>query len=133
MPESGGQGGHWPPQYLTDQLTLFQPGVGRLSPPITSGTPNVFHLPASLQRCFFFLGLQMWVDMKPYINLPYRSTTIPYKLGISSQNNYIDQRRNTISLKPGYHLSVQVKTVAENWDSKVPSVENILAYSETWA
>ena len=22
----GGQGGHWPPQYLADQLTLFQPG-----------------------------------------------------------------------------------------------------------
>ena len=26
MPEPGGQGGHWPPpQYLADQLTLFQP------------------------------------------------------------------------------------------------------------
>ena len=22
----GGQGGHWPPQYLADQLTLFEPG-----------------------------------------------------------------------------------------------------------
>ena len=72
----------------------------------------------------------MWVDMKPYINLPYRSTTIPYTLGVSSQNNYIDQRRNTIRLKPGYHLSVQVKTVAGNWDSKAPSVGTILAYSE---
>ena len=76
----------------------------------------------------------MWVDMKPYINLPYRSTTIPYKLGISSQNNYIDQRRNTIRLKPGYHLSVQVKTVAGNWDSKSPSVGTLLSYLEntTW-
>ena len=26
-----GGGGYWPPQYL---LTLFQPGVGRLCPPI---------------------------------------------------------------------------------------------------
>ena len=26
MPEPGGQGGHWPLQYLADQLTLFQPG-----------------------------------------------------------------------------------------------------------
>ena len=27
MPEpGGGQGGHWPPQYLADQLTLFEPG-----------------------------------------------------------------------------------------------------------
>ena len=31
-----------------DQLTLFQSGEGRLSPPITTGTPNFFHLPASL-------------------------------------------------------------------------------------
>ena len=23
----GGQGGHWPPQYLAHQLTLFQPGI----------------------------------------------------------------------------------------------------------
>ena len=36
------------PQYLADQLTLFQPGKGRLCPTITTGTPNVFHLPASL-------------------------------------------------------------------------------------
>ena len=44
----GGQGGHWPPQYLVDLLTLFQPGEGRLSPPITTGPPKVFHLPAPL-------------------------------------------------------------------------------------
>ena len=25
-PGGGGQGGHWPPQYLADQLTLFEPG-----------------------------------------------------------------------------------------------------------
>jgi hypothetical protein len=31
------------PQYLADQLTLFQPGKGRLSPLITTGTPKFFH------------------------------------------------------------------------------------------
>ena len=36
MPEPGG------PQYLADQLTLFQPGEGRLSPPITSAPPYFF-------------------------------------------------------------------------------------------
>ena len=46
MPEPGG-GGTVPPQYLADQLTLFQLEKGRLSPPITTGTPNCFHLPAS--------------------------------------------------------------------------------------
>ena len=31
-----------PPQYLADQLTLFQPGEGRLSPLITTGIPQIF-------------------------------------------------------------------------------------------
>ena len=38
----GGQGGHWPPQYLADQLTLFQPGVGRLCPPLPLAPPKFF-------------------------------------------------------------------------------------------
>ena len=51
MPEPGGSGGPLAPQYLADQLTLHIPtGEGRLSPPITTGTPNVFHLPASLRK-----------------------------------------------------------------------------------
>ena len=45
-----GQRGHMPPQYLADELTLFQPGKSWLNPPITTGTSNVFHLPASLYR-----------------------------------------------------------------------------------
>ena len=77
----------------------------------------------------------MWVDMKPYINLPYRATTIPYTLGISSQNDYIDQRRNTIRLKPGYHLSVQVisnvVTTTANFDNLDPSIRECKSHSET--
>ena len=43
MPKPGGLRGPLAPQYLADQLTLFQPGEGRLSPPITTGpTPNFF-------------------------------------------------------------------------------------------
>ena len=46
LPDTGGWGGGRgataPPQYLVDHLTLFQPGEGRLSPPITTGPPNVF-------------------------------------------------------------------------------------------
>ena len=44
----GGQGGHWTPQCLADQLTLFQMGEGILSPSITTGPLIFFHLPASL-------------------------------------------------------------------------------------
>ena len=44
----GGQGGHWPPpQYLADQLTLFEPG-GQIIPAYYYWPPNVFHLPAPL-------------------------------------------------------------------------------------
>ena len=38
------------PQYLADQLTIFQPEKGRLSPPITTGTPNVFNFSATLHK-----------------------------------------------------------------------------------
>ena len=41
------QEGHWPPQYL-GSVKPIPTGEGRLSQPITTGTPNVFHLPASL-------------------------------------------------------------------------------------
>ena len=42
VPEPGEPGGPLAPiQYLADQLTLFQPGEGRLSPPITAA-PQIF-------------------------------------------------------------------------------------------
>ena len=41
------RGGHWPPIFGTS-VNPIPTGEGRLSPPITTGTPNVFHLPASL-------------------------------------------------------------------------------------
>ena len=37
-----GQGGHWPSQYLAYQLTLFQPGEGRLSPLLLLIPTNFF-------------------------------------------------------------------------------------------
>ena len=55
MPDPGGPGGPLAPQYLADQLTLFQPGEGRLSPPITIGPPNFFHLPIGIQKQFSFV------------------------------------------------------------------------------
>ena len=50
MPEpGGGAGGPLPsPQYLAEQLTLFQPEVGTLSPTYYYWPPKIFHLPASL-------------------------------------------------------------------------------------
>mgnify|MGYP001250988735 CR=1 FL=1 len=45
MPEPGGPEKPLAPLYLADQLTLFQPGEGRLSQLLA---PKLFHLPASL-------------------------------------------------------------------------------------
>ena len=49
VPEPGGPGGPLAPPILGRSVNPIPTGEGRLSPPITSGTPNIFHLPASLQ------------------------------------------------------------------------------------
>ena len=52
MPEPGGPGRPVAPPIFGRSLNPIQTGEGRLSPPITTGTPNVFHLPASLLLYF---------------------------------------------------------------------------------
>ena len=48
VPEPGGPGGPLAPQYLADQLTIFEPGGGQIIPTYYYWPPNVFHLPAPL-------------------------------------------------------------------------------------
>ena len=48
MPEPGGPGGPLAPPIFGRSVNPIPTGEGRLSPPITTGTPNVFHLLASL-------------------------------------------------------------------------------------
>ena len=52
MPEPGGgaRGATGPPNIpiFDKSVNPIPTGVGRLSPPIATGTPNVFHLPASM-------------------------------------------------------------------------------------
>jgi hypothetical protein len=45
---TGGARGTLTLQIFCVSANLFQPGKGRLCPPITTGTPKFFHLPASL-------------------------------------------------------------------------------------
>ena len=40
--EGGGQGGHWPPQYFADQLTLFQPWGADSAHPLLVAPPMFF-------------------------------------------------------------------------------------------
>ena len=46
MPELGGPGGPLAPQIFFRSVNTILTREGRLSPPINTGTPNVFHLPA---------------------------------------------------------------------------------------
>ena len=48
MQQAGGPGGHVPPHFLADQLTLSQPGGGTLSPPSTMCPPRFLTLAACL-------------------------------------------------------------------------------------
>ena len=58
MPEPGGPGGPLAPPIFGRSVNPIPTGEGRLSPPITTGTPNVFHLPASL-----ILIIAKWCDI----------------------------------------------------------------------
>ena len=46
---TGGPGGPLAPPIFGRSVNPIPIGEGRLSPPITTGTPNVFHLPAPLR------------------------------------------------------------------------------------
>ena len=48
MPDPGGARGPLASPIFGGSVNPIPTGEGRLSPPITTGTPNVFHLPASL-------------------------------------------------------------------------------------
>ena len=51
MPEPGGPGGPLAPPIFGRSVNPIQTEEGRLSPPITTGTPKVFSLAASLRVC----------------------------------------------------------------------------------
>ena len=50
---TGGARGATGPPNIWQISYPIRTGEGRLSPPITTGTPNVFHLPASLFKYLF--------------------------------------------------------------------------------
>ena len=50
MPEPAGPGGPLAPPIFGRSVNPITTGEGRLSPPITTGTPKFFYLPASLSH-----------------------------------------------------------------------------------
>jgi hypothetical protein len=50
----------------------------------------------------------MWVNLKPYTTQLYNPVAIPYTIGISGPESFMDQKRNTIRIRPGKTTSVKV-------------------------
>ena len=56
----------------------------------------------------FFLGLQMWLNMKHISNQLYNFKSMRYTIGITGQNELIDQKRNVITIRPGRQTAIKV-------------------------
>ena len=67
VPEPGGPGGPLAPPIFCRSVNPIQTGEGRLSPSITTGHPNVFHLPAALIQ--WVLCNQCWISLNIIYNL----------------------------------------------------------------
>ena len=53
-------------------------------------------------------GLQMVINTKQYVSLPFDSESGSYTMGISTETNLVDQQRNVIEILPGYQTIVKV-------------------------
>lgn len=72
------------------------------------GRQTLFFYDIPTLLTLFSSGLQMWVNMKPYSIQTYNRKATHYMIGISDKKNLIDQQRETILVKPGNEISIQV-------------------------
>ena len=70
MPEPEGPGGPLAPPIFCRSVNPIWTGEGRLSPPITNGTPKVFHLPASL----------MWLHLESITEFSEKLSAVFFKI-----------------------------------------------------
>ena len=57
---------------------------------------------------FYFLGLQMWLNLKHYSNQLYNFKSKRYTIGITGQNELVDQKRNVITIRSGRQTAIKV-------------------------
>ena len=50
----------------------------------------------------------MWINLKPYTNQLYNFKSMRYLIGITGQNELIDQKRNVITIRPGQQTAIKV-------------------------
>ena len=107
-----------PPPIFVRSFNPFGTGEGRLSPPITTGTPKVFHLPASLlctkmrQLCdlFFFYHFVTWL----YIDWISCSTKIGNRINLKIVWYSVFKKISNHSLRCGFTFYSKMPTIREN-------------------
>ena len=82
---TGGPGGPLAPSILCRSFNPIWTGEGRLSPPITTGTPNVFHLPASLLLFLTTWPRTIWIKLKKKTKTKTTTARKLLTLGIKNQ------------------------------------------------
>ena len=56
--------------------------------------------------------------MKPYSNQPFGPTVLPYTIGVTGKNTFMDQKISVHKLRPGYHTTIYiVPKILETSDS----------------
>ena len=50
----------------------------------------------------------MWLNMRPFTTQLYSPTAVPYVIGIGDQKTFVDQKRNTILVRPGKQTMIKV-------------------------
>ena len=56
----------------------------------------------------YSLGLQLWINMKPYSNQLFSPEATPTTIGITNEQTVIDQKTSVFVIKPGHHVSINV-------------------------
>ena len=117
----GGQGGHLSPIRSVNPISI---GEGRLSPPITTGTPNVFHLPASLllinmQICNFLTkGLTTKTTTKLCLGLGEQSSQSKICKFDEDGGLYVAMGYENLSLCSTLTILLSAPYVGRNWQYK---------------
>ena len=66
------------------------------------------HIEDAIEVFSKFLGLQMWLNLKPYSDQLYNFKSLRYTIGITAYNELIDQKRNVITIRPGQQTAIKV-------------------------
>ena len=54
------------------------------------------------------LGLQLWINMRPYSQQLFSPEATPTTIGITNEQTVIDQKTSVFVIKPGHHVSINV-------------------------